>query len=120
MADTGVKEKGHSGVGNKIKIIKGPIDPIDAYGIITTSEEPILFKNTIEHWKARQWTIDFFCKRFCNLPTTFKICPLELMEPADRPTMETDCIFVEGKIGSFLKWMKGEKENASSLNRFPR
>ena len=120
MADTGIKEKGRSVVGNKIKIIKGPIDPADAYSIITTSEEPILFKSMIEHWKARQWTIDFFCKKFCNIPTTFKICPLEMKEPTDRPIMETDCIFVQGKVGYFSKWMNGEKEDGSSLNLFPR
>ena len=105
---------------NEIKIINGPIGQDDAYEIIKNSDEPIIFKSMIEHWKARQWTIECFCERFFNLPTTFKVCPRLENDENDKPIMETDCLYVDGKIGHFMKWLKGRNEKDTPLNQFPR
>ena len=119
MAEVG-EGKGQNIIENRVEVVNGPVDPDDVYSLINTATEPIIFRNMIEHWKARQWTIDFFCERFCNIKTTFKVCPLQRIDTCESPIMETDCIYVEGRIGFFATWLKGKEEDGSPLNQFPR
>ena len=111
---------GDSSIGAEIRIINGPLDPGDAYNLIMTLAEPVIFRNMIENWKARQWSIDVFCERFCNLSTTFKVCPRTSRQPNSPPIMETDCMYVQGRIGFFTKWLNGEDDPESPLNQLSR
>lgn len=105
---------------SNVKVIDGPIDSDHVYRIIASSTVPVLFKNMIEQWKAREWTVQCFCNKFSLLTTTFKVCPREEDHYLQIPIMENHCNYVEGNVGQFLEWLNGVSAKDSPLQKFPR
>ena len=112
---------GHEGGYERVEIV-GKQEPSAAMKLIYESQQPVVFKGMIDHWKASQWTVGFFCRNFGDLPTTFKVCPIHTVEGSDtkKPVMETECVYIKGKFADFIHWLRGDYGKCASLRQFPR
>ena len=104
----------------------GKIASNEAYKMISSTTEPIVFEMMIEDWPSRLWTVDFFCKIFGNIETKFKICRLDFsgdagqMSKRFKPIMETDCIYIDGCLSDYLTWLRDEQSPSCALKSYPR
>ncbi|XP_065060845.1 HSPB1-associated protein 1-like isoform X2 [Rhopilema esculentum] len=112
---------GNEGGHQRVEIV-GKQEPSAAIKLIYESQKPFVFKGMIDHWKASQWTVGYFCRNFGDLPTTFKVCPIHTVDGSDtkKPVMETECVYIEGTFADFIHWLRGDYGKCASLRQFPR
>ncbi|XP_071394946.1 HSPB1-associated protein 1 homolog [Centroberyx affinis] len=82
-----------------------PFSPMEAQRILHSLQQPAVFLNMTCGWPARHWTAEHLSGCLGDKTVRFR---LGRKDETKTPLFETQCPYVEAKLGQFLSWARSQ------------
>ncbi|XP_029936337.1 HSPB1-associated protein 1 homolog [Myripristis murdjan] len=82
-----------------------PFSPEEAQRILHGLQQPAVFLNMTGGWPVRRWSAEHLSGCLGDRTTRFR---LGRKDEANTPLFETQCSYVEARLGQFLSWAGGQ------------